>query len=65
MSGGGGPWLAQSVECVTLDVGVMSSSPTMGMETIFVVVKVKKKNPRCQEEEVFFGKTYTVDCGTT
>ena len=27
-----GTWLAQSVECVTLDLGVMSLSPTLGVE---------------------------------
>ena len=30
----GGTWLAQSIEHVTLDLGVMSSSPTLGVEII-------------------------------
>ena len=28
----GGTWLAQLVECVTLDLRVVSSSPTLGIE---------------------------------
>ena len=28
----GGTWLAQLEECVTLDLGVVSSSPTLGVE---------------------------------
>lgn len=28
----GGTWLAHSVECVTLDLRVMSSSPTLSVE---------------------------------
>ena len=27
-----GAWVAQSVECATLDLGVVSSSPTLGVE---------------------------------
>jgi len=30
----GGAWLAQSVECETLDLRVVSSSPTLGAEII-------------------------------
>ena len=29
----GGAWLAQSVEYATLDLGVLSSSPTLGVES--------------------------------
>ena len=29
---GWGTWLAQSIEHVTLDLGVVSSSPTLGIE---------------------------------
>lgn len=45
--GAGGAWVAQSIECLTLDPGsgldltVMSSSPTMGMEP---TLKKKKKD---------------------
>lgn len=28
-----GAWLVQMVECVTLDIGVMSSRPTLGVES--------------------------------
>ena len=37
-----GTWLAQSVEHVTLDLGVMSSSPTLGIEITFL----KKRKER-------------------
>ena len=30
--GSWGTWLAQSEDCVTLDLGVMSSSPMLGVE---------------------------------
>ena len=32
---GGGKWLAQSVEHATLDLGVVSSSPMVGVEPTF------------------------------
>lgn len=31
----GGVWLAQSVECATLDLGVMNSSPRLGVEMTY------------------------------
>ena len=36
-----GTWLAQSVEFVTLDLGVVSSSPTLGVE--FTLKKKKRR----------------------
>ena len=30
IQGTGGAWLSQEVECVTLDLGVVSSSPLVG-----------------------------------
>ena len=33
-----GAWLAQSEECVTLDLGVMSLSPTLGAEITFKLI---------------------------
>lgn len=32
ISGTWGPWLVQSVECATLDLGVVSSSPMLGVQ---------------------------------
>jgi len=36
-----GAWLAQSVEHMTLDLGVVSSSPTLGLDIIFLKKKYK------------------------
>lgn len=38
----GGAWQAQSIECITLDLRVVSSSPTLGVELI-LKKKSKKK----------------------
>ena len=39
-------WVAQSVEYVTLDLGVMSSSPTLGMEPTLKKKARKETNPK-------------------
>ena len=38
--GGWGAWWAQSVEHMTLDLEVMSSSPTLGIEIVFFFLRL-------------------------
>ena len=56
----GGAWQAQSIECITLDLRVVSSSPTLGVELI-LKKKVKKKYmclKSCKETQRPFPTTW-------
>ena len=52
------PWLAQSVEQVTPDLRVVSSSPILGMESI---LKKAKKSQRSSAPSIPIGKLRLVE----